>query len=491
MKLIANTSEIQNIKTELLIIPVVAGQKQRPLQVLDKCFDGYISHALSVGPLDNEYNKSRLVVLPQGGAAERALLIHVNEKTIDARSYRQLCREAYKVVKQQNVKHAASLMHDISVKGKDTAWKVSAAVVDAFNAAYHLEEFKSKPVRWSVEELGFVATAKNKKSIQKALSQGQAIGSGMQLTRYVSDLPPNVCTPRYLAKQAQQIAEQDQKKFMLDVLDEQAMREHGMGAFLGVSQGSDEEGQLIVLQYNGGRKKDAPVVFVGKGITFDSGGYCLKTPAGMLEMKYDMGGAATVLGVLQACYELKLNINVVGIIAAAENMVSGCATRTGDIVKTAAGLTVEITNTDAEGRLVLCDALHYARALNPKSLISVATLTGAAIITFGHETTALMSNHQPLANKLLSSSEKAAEYTWQLPLFPEYMQLLKSEVADMMNSSLSREAGTIVSASFLSRFTEGMSWAHLDIAGTSISGKPAQSTGRPVEALVQYLLDLK
>jgi len=311
----------------------------------------------------------------------------------------------------------------------------------------------------------------------------------MAFTRDLGNLPPNVCHPTFLADQARQLSKA-YKGVKLDVLDEKKLRELGAGAFLAVSQGSDQPGCIIVLQYSGGKKGDKPYALVGKGITFDTGGISLKPGLGMDEMKYDMGGAASVLGTLKAVLELQLPINLVCLLACAENMPSGGATRPGDIVTTMSGQTVEILNTDAEGRLVLCDTLTYAERFEPRAVVDVATLTGACIVALGSNTSGLLGNNDELIQQLLQAGESAADRAWQLPLFDEYQEQLDSPFADIANIG-GPKAGTITAACFLSRFTKKYPWAHLDIAGTAWTsgGKEKGATGRPVPLLTQYLLD--
>jgi len=301
-------------------------------------------------------------------------------------------------------------------------------------------------------------------------------------------MPPNVCNPAYLATQAKALAADD-KRIHCKILEEKDMEKLGMGSFLSVSQGSDAPGKMAILEYKGGEKDEAPIVLVGKGITFDTGGTCIKPTVGMADMKYDMCGAATVLGVIKASAAMNLPLNVTVIVAAAENMINGKASRIGDVVTSMSGQTIEIVNTDAEGRLVLCDAMTYAQSFKPEEIITVATLTGAVISSLGYYKTGLLSTHQPLADNLLNAGKTAEDRAWQLPLNEDYKDLLKSEYADMVNAVISREAGTVTSAAFLSHFTEKTPWAHLDIAGTAtIPGRQAKASGRPIPLLMEYLI---
>ncbi|MCC7270776.1 MAG: leucyl aminopeptidase, partial [Rhodocyclaceae bacterium] len=320
-----------------------------------------------------------------------------------------------------------------------------------------------------------------------ALAQGAAIAQGMDLTRELGNLPANICTPSYLAQQARKLA----KEFGLkcEVLDRARMERLGMGSLLSVARGSHQPPRFIVLQYQGGKAGTKPVVLVGKGITFDTGGISLKPGAEMDEMKYDMSGAASVLGTFRALAAMKLPLNVVGLIPTTENMPGGAATRPGDIVTSMSGQTIEILNTDAEGRLILCDALTYAERFDPECVVDVATLTGACVIALGAVASGLLANDDGLAAELLEAGQASGDRAWQLPLWDDYQEMLKSNFADIPNISGSRAAGTITGACFLARFTKQYRWAHLDIAGTAWrSGKEKGSTGRPVPLLTHFLL---
>ncbi|HEX2796676.1 MAG TPA: leucyl aminopeptidase, partial [Immundisolibacter sp.] len=338
-----------------------------------------------------------------------------------------------------------------------------------------------------LKTLAIACGARQAKALDSALKQGQAIAAGVKLARDLGNQPANVCTPSYLAEQAQALAKAH--KLDVEVLDEAQMRELGMGALLAVAQGSRQPPKLIVLKHLRGKAKAAPLVLVGKGVTFDSGGISIKPGAGMDEMKFDMCGAASVLGTLKAAALLELPLNLIGVIPASENLPDGKAVKPGDIVKTMAGKTVEILNTDAEGRLLLCDALTYVERFKPDAVIDIATLTGACVISLGNHAHGLLGNDQKLIDALLAAGRMAHDRAWQLPLWDDYKEQLKSPFADLPNVA-GREAGTITAAAFLAAFTEKLRWAHLDIAGTAWkSGKDKNSTGRPVGLLVQYLLD--
>jgi len=304
----------------------------------------------------------------------------------------------------------------------------------------------------------------------------------------VANMPPNICNAAYLGEQAKAL-QTDFENVTVNLVGEKEMEELGMHSYLAVGRGSANESIMSVIHYTGAPDSQAPVVFVGKGLTFDSGGISIKPGEAMDEMKYDMGGAAAVLGLMRTVAELKLPLNVIGILAGCENMPSANAYRPGDILTTMSGQTVEVLNTDAEGRLVLCDALTYVEQFEPETVIDVATLTGACIVALGHHASGLLSNHNPLAHDILKASEQSGDRAWQLPLWDDYQEQLESPFADFTNLG-GRAAGTITAACFLSKFTKKYHWAHLDIAGTAWrSGKNKGATGRPVPMLTQYLLN--
>ncbi|KZZ55689.1 leucyl aminopeptidase [Oleiphilus sp. HI0125] len=377
----------------------------------------------------------------------------------------------------------------ISDLAEHTAEAAEAFSSSIASASYRFETYKSeKSKKPTPTQLTFVCDKKEQNGVKKALGYSQAKSIGMALTRDLGNEPGNVATPSYLAKVAKEMAKEF-NSLSCKVLEEKDMEKLNMGAFLSVSKGSTEPGKLIVLEYKGGAAKSAPHVLVGKGITFDTGGISLKPGQAMDEMKYDMCGAASVLGTMRAIAELAPKKNIIGVIAAAENMPAGNASKPGDIVTTASGQTVEILNTDAEGRLVLCDALTYVEKFKPKSVIDIATLTGACIIALGHSTSAVMSNNDEFAETLLQCGQEANDKAWQLPIWDEYHKQLDSPFADMQNIG-GKGAGSITAACFLSKFAKKYTWAHLDIAGTAwTSGANKGATGRPVPLLLNYLMN--
>ncbi|MGL4680709.1 MAG: leucyl aminopeptidase, partial [Plesiomonas shigelloides] len=380
----------------------------------------------------------------------------------------------------------------LHVRGRNTYWKVRQAVESAKEALYTFDQMKSIKVepRRPLRKLVFNVPTRRELSVgEKAIQHGLAVASGLKIAKDLGNMPPNICNPAYLASHARQLADEF-SPVTTRVIGEQQMKDLGMNAYLAVGQGSQNESLMSVIEYKGAANPDdKPIVLIGKGLTFDSGGISIKPSDGMDEMKYDMCGAATVFGVMRAVAELQLPLNVVGILAGCENMPDGRAYRPGDILTTMSGQTVEVLNTDAEGRLVLCDTLTYAERFDPELVIDVATLTGACVIALGHHISGLLSNHNPLANDLLSASEQAGDRAWRLPLGDEYQEQLESNFADMANIG-GRPAGAITAGCFLSRFTKKYYWAHLDIAGTAWrSGKSKGATGRPVPLLTQFLLN--
>ena len=387
--------------------------------------------------------------------------------------------------------NAAWTLGELEVGDRDLRWKSRVAVERLSDAAYRFDAMRGKadksrtppPARASI-----AASRRDRATAASGIETGRAVAAGIALARDLGNLPGNVCTPSHLADRAKALAARH-AKVTFKALDEARMRRLRMGSLLSVARGSREPPRLIVLEYRGAARSVAPIVLVGKGVTFDSGGISIKPGAAMDEMKFDMCGAAGVIGAMEACATLGLPLNVVALAPATENLPDGNASKPGDIVTTMAGTTVEILNTDAEGRLILCDALTYAERYKPDVIIDVATLTGACVIALGHHASGLFSNHQPLADALLAAGEHAGDRAWQMPLWDEYAKQLESNFADVANVG-GRDAGAVTAASFLAGFAHDQRWAHLDIAGTAWrSGKEKGATGRPVALLCQYLLD--
>jgi leucyl aminopeptidase len=461
-------------------------------QILDKASQHYISEIIARGDMTGKATSTLLLHNVPHIASERVLLLGLGKRVeLDARQYIDCMRTAMRTLQASNAKDALLYLADIPVKGRDSAWSLSQAVIAAYESSYRSDHLKSKAEKQkqALRKIQFgLLNEKPTSSLEAAVTQAVAIAQGMALAKDLGNLPGNVCTPTYLAKQAVALGK-THKTIKTTILDEKDMLKLGMGSLLSVTRGSAEPAKLITMEYHGADKKQKPVVLVGKGVTFDSGGISLKPGAEMDEMKYDMCGAASVFGTIQAIAELGLKLNVVGIIPSCENMPSSTATKPGDIVTSMSGQTIEILNTDAEGRLILCDALTYAAKFQPDTIIDIATLTGACIIALGHVASGLFSNQDKLAHELLIAGEQTQDRAWHMPLWEDYQSQLDSNFADMQNIG-GRAAGSITAACFLARFTKEYRWAHLDIAGTAWkSGKDKGATGRPVPLLTRYLIN--
>ena len=465
------------------------GKLSAAAQLLDKAAAHHLSDFIARGDMSGKAGSTLMLHHTAGIAAERVLLVGLGKAAeFTSRQFLDVLRAVFSVLQKTACKDAALYLTDLTVKGCDEDWKIKQCVLLAAEADYRCDQLKSKPADAPVlRKVMLCCTGKPGAAAQPAIEQAAAIARGMKLTKDLGNLPGNICTPTYLAVQAKSIA----KKYKLKttVLEEKDMQKLGMHSLLSVTRGSHQPAKLITLEYHGGAKKQKPVVLVGKGITFDSGGISLKPGAEMDEMKYDMCGAASVLGTMHAIAEMGLKLNVVAVIPSCEYMPGGSASKPGDIVKSMSGQTIEILNTDAEGRLILCDALTYAGKFDPDTVVDIATLTGACVIALGHIATGLFSNEDKLARELLEAGDYAYDRAWQLPLWEDYQPLLDSNFADMQNIG-GRAGGTITAACFLSRFTKDYHWAHLDIAGTAWkSGKDKGATGRPVPLLTQYLIN--
>ncbi|MAA66483.1 MAG: leucyl aminopeptidase [Alteromonadaceae bacterium] len=488
MKYALNSKPLAEVKADCLIVSVPEkGDWPASTAAADAALDGQIKDLQKAGDISGKAGSSLLLPL-SGQPWNRLLLVGSgNGGAQSALAYRKMVTAALSKLTSSASKKALVALADNDVEDRDESWKVSLIARLSEELLYSFTGFKSTKASGSALASLTIAASANNAALKKAMATGEAIGHGMNFTRDLGNTPPNVCNPSWLADQAKQLAK-THDVIKTEILDEKQMKKLGMNSLLSVSAGSDQPARLIVMEYRGGKAKDKPHVLVGKGITFDSGGISLKPGEGMDEMKYDMGGAASVFGTMRALAEIKPAINVVAIVAAAENMPGGGATRPGDIVTSMSGQTIEILNTDAEGRLVLCDALTYAGKYDPESVVDIATLTGAIIVALGKEASGLFSNNEELALQLQQAGQRTCDRVWQLPIWEEYQPLLDSNFADMQNIG-GRMAGSITAACFLSRFTRDYRWAHLDIAGTAwLSGKEKGSTGRPVPLLVDYLL---
>ena len=457
---------------------------------IDRDARGYVKGIVERGDMEGKLGATLVLHNVPNVACERVMLVGLgSESAFAEKQYREAVGAAIRTLNSTGATDASLHLTEVATLKRDIKWRVATAVSVAGEAVYRFDQMKSKPEspRPSLRRLALGVGAKG--AVRRAtagLEEGLAISHGVSFTKDLGNLPPNVCTPSYLADQARELAKRYRMK--ITVLDRDEMEKLGMNSFLAVAQGSAQPPKLIVIEHRGGTKTQKPVVLVGKGITFDTGGISLKPAPEMDEMKFDMCGAGSVLGVLKAVGELRLPANVVGIIPTTENMPGGRAVKPGDIVTTMSGQTVEILNTDAEGRLILCDALTYAERFEPAVVIDIATLTGACVIALGHVASGLYANDEALAKELLAAADAAYDRVWQMPLWDDYQEQLKSNFADFANIG-GRPAGSVTAACFLARFTRKYRWAHLDIAGTAWkSGKEKGASGRPVPLLTQFLV---
>jgi leucyl aminopeptidase len=481
----------EHTATPCLVVGVFETRKLSPAaDALDRAARGALREVLKRGDMEGKPGTTRLLYKVANVPAERVLLVGLGkEGGFGTQAYRDAVRAATHAAADTGAVEAVLCFADLPVKDSDLEWRARHASLAAADALYRFDEMKSKkaPARTLKRivlalprRLGEVAAA-------RGAAAGAATAAGVSLARDLGNLPGNVCTPTYLADEAVKLARK--WKLGVDVLERRDMEKLGMGALLSVARGSRQPPKFIELRYHGGAKKAKPVVLVGKGITFDTGGISLKPAAEMDEMKFDMCGAASVLGTFRALAELAPKLNVVGLVPTTENMPGGAATKPGDIVTSMSGQTVEILNTDAEGRLILCDALTYAERFQPAAVVDIATLTGACVIALGHVASGLFANRDSLAEELLAAGRSAWDRAWHMPLWDDYQENLKSPFADFANIG-GRPAGSVTAACFLSRFAGKYPWAHLDIAGTAwTSGKNKGATGRPVPLLTTFLLN--
>jgi leucyl aminopeptidase len=478
-------------KSGCAVVGVFESRKlTQPAAALDRDSKGYLKSIVERGDMEGKPGSTLVLHNVPNVACERVMLVGLGaEANFGDRQYREAVATAIRTLNSTGASDASLHLTEIGTLKRDVKWRVATAVAVAGEAVYRFDQMKSKPesARPALRRLALGAGAKS--AVRRAtagLEEGLAISHGASLAKDLGNLPPNVCTPSYLADQARELAKRYRMK--VTVLEREDMEKLGMGALLAVAQGSAQPPKLIVLEYRAGPKTQKPVALVGKGITFDTGGISIKPSPEMDEMKFDMCGAASVLGTLKAIGEMRLPINVVGLIPTTENMPGGRAVKPGDIVTTMSGQTVEILNTDAEGRLILCDALTYAGRYEPSTVIDIATLTGACVIALGHVASGLYANDDGLAKEVLTAADAAFDRAWHMPLWDDYQDQLKSNFADFANIG-GRPAGSVTAACFLARFTKKYRWAHLDIAGTAWrSGKDKGASGRPVPLLTQFLL---
>jgi leucyl aminopeptidase len=476
------------------------------LSELDLLLEGSVSHAKAVGDLDSKQAavcmlRAEKPWATNGVKAKRVLLVSLGDVHLagdrNLTTYSKVARAALKVLSGGSIESALwftpsfSLTHRADFIAEEVRLTIQYAGDQAyrFGVRQPAMKFKVKEKADTFKNLVFAGNNSCSKELKAAVEQGVFMVEGMNLAKDLGNLPPNICTPTYLGKTAQGLSKKTSLK--VEVLGLKQIEALGMGSFLSVAKGSVTPPQFIVMKHQGGKAGEAPVVLVGKGITFDTGGISLKPGEAMDEMKYDMCGAASVIGTMYSVSLMKIKKNVIGVIPTCENMPSGQATRPGDIVKSMSGQTIEILNTDAEGRLILCDALTYVERFKPAAVIDIATLTGACVIALGHVHSGLFSDDENLVSELTKAGHASLDTVWRLPLDAAYHEQLKSNFADVANIG-GRPAGSVTAACFLSRFTEKYKWAHLDIAGTAWkSGAAKGSTGRPVPLLVNFLLERK
>jgi leucyl aminopeptidase len=452
---------------------------------VDQASRGAVRKAL--GDVSGKTGSTLLLRALPGVAAERVLLVGLGERKEFAEAgYRDAVRAAANALKDLGAKEAALFLVDAKIGSQPVSWNVRQAVLGMRDVFYRFDQLKTQKKSSEPALSRVVLPLSPNSQLQQALAEASATADGAALARTLGNLPSNVCTPSYLADEAKKLARQ--YKLKVEVLERSDMEKLGMGAFLAVTRASHEPPKLIILRYAGAAKTKKPLVLVGKGITFDTGGISIKPAGEMDEMKFDMSGAGSVLGTLRALAGMRAPVNVIGVIPTCENMPGGHATKPGDVVTTLSGQTVEILNTDAEGRLILCDALTYAARFQPEAVVDIATLTGACVVALGHVATGLFANDQKLADEIRAAAEDAWDRVWQMPLWEDYQEGLRSNFADFANIG-GRPGGAITAACFLARFTREMRWAHLDIAGTAWkSGREKGSTARPVPLLVRFAL---
>jgi leucyl aminopeptidase len=461
------------------------------LASLDRASRGRIKELIDNGDLTGKLGQCDVLRGLPGIKAARVLVVGLgNAEEFSESRYCRVTQEAMSRLHRTGASEAVSCLPGLEVGERDLAWRLRQGAQIAEHSAYRYSETVApKDGESRIERMGFgIGRVRKTDTLQAALDSASAIGAGQALARRLGDLPANICTPEFLANEARALNKRH-PHVTVEVLERAALEEMGMGSLLGVAQGSRNEPRLIVFRYNGGAKNDAPYAFIGKGITFDTGGISLKPGPAMDEMKFDMCGGASVFGLMESVGLLEPGVNVVGVVPAVENMPDGNAYRPGDVLKSMSGQTIEVLNTDAEGRLILCDALTYVERFEPASVVDMATLTGACVIALGRHASGLMSPDDELAEDLLAAGDASFDRAWRLPLWEDYQEPLDSNFADMANVG-GKAAGAITAGCFLWRFATEYPWAHLDIAGTAwLTGKQKGATGRPVPLLVQYLLD--
>jgi leucyl aminopeptidase len=488
MKFTLDTTLVTGLETACLVISAF---EDAPLQgsaeLVDTASAGALQRLIKSGDIGTNWKETTLLHGLNGVKAERILVLGCGEfKKLNKVRYDSICASAGAFLRDHATTSAHICLNEIEVSQTTDHWRLRQAATKLVSSNYRYTATKAPK---DDDNRPLISASFNAESdLQSALVEAAGIAKGYLRSMQLGNLPPNICNPAYLAETAQEFAD-TYKNVSVEILDEDQMAELEMRALLAVGRGSENESKLIVLKYQGKEEKSQPIVIVGKGITFDSGGISLKPGSNMEQMKFDMGGAASVLGTFEACADMQLPINLICVVAAAENMPDGNAYRPGDVITSMSGKTIEVLNTDAEGRMVLCDALTYSQRFNPAALIDVATLTGAAVVALGHHASVIMSKHDDLVEELIDAGDTAVDRGWRLPIWDDYQSQIKSNFADMKNVG-GMAAGSITAGCFLSRFTEGQRWAHIDCAGSTwIWGGDKGSTGRPVGLLTQFLIN--
>ncbi|MFI3136756.1 MAG: leucyl aminopeptidase [Methylococcaceae bacterium] len=492
MEYFIESAALDQLTSDCVIVGIYENQAlTAAADLLDQRTQHLVSKILQRGDLKGKNGETVLINFVPDSTIARILLVGLGKQApLSKKDFRKALAAAIKTLKEHTLTNACCTLAEVEVSGADWTWKTRRIVEVFDDALYQLKPLKSIPdSSYALQKMTIWTPSKSLEAANIGLKQGVAIANAVALTKKLADLPGNICTPTYLAEQATQLAA-TKTSLRIEILEEADMQTLGMGALLSVSRGSRQPAKLIALHYQGGNPQAKPIVIIGKGLTFDAGGISLKPAEGMDEMKYDMCGGASVLGILQAAAQLALPLNIIGLVPTSENMPDGDANKPGDIVTSMSGKTIEILNTDAEGRLILCDTLTYAQKYNPDVVIDMATLTGACIVALGRVPSALFGNDDQLCQDLINASESASDSVWRLPLWEEYQEQLKSNFADLANIG-GKDGGSITAACFLARFAETFRWAHLDIAGTAwrSGGTNKGATGRPVPLVMQYLLN--
>lgn len=495
---VQNIAVNQQKQASCIVVGVFQDNQLSPsAEHLNQLSNGFILDVLKSGDISGSAGSSLLLHKVPNTSADRILLVGLGkQEEVKDSVYLKALKEASNTLKKLKIDVAVSYLPEIKMVDRCIGWRLKQNVLVTRDVLYVFDQCKGKideSKRPQLKELVLVSENIEAEVIdvcQRALDRAGAVANGVELMKDLANLPGNICTPTYLELSALELQKQYKDLLAVEVLQEDEIRALGMGSFLSVAQGSEQPPKLITFKYYNNPDKNAqPIVLVGKGITFDTGGISIKPAPDMDEMKYDMSGAASVFGTIRAIVEMKLPLNVVGIIPTCENMPSGKAIKPGDIVKSMSGQTIAIDNTDAEGRLILCDALTYAERFNPAKVVDIATLTGACVIALGHVASGVLGNNAELVQELIKAGNISYDRAWELPLFEEYAEQLDNNFADMSNVG-GRPAGTITASAFLAKFTKAYNWAHLDVAGTAnLSGKNKGSTGRPVPLLTQFLIN--